>query len=84
LALCDSINYANNSIIITQKQKINALDSIYINEYKKSLFLAENIKQLNNDIRKQHRQSQGKIIGFSSISFLGGIGTGFLISKIAR
>lgn len=84
LALCDSINYANNSIIITQKQKINALDSIYINENKKSLFLAENIKQLNKDIRKQHRQSQGKIIGFSSISFLGGIGTGFLISKIAR
>jgi hypothetical protein len=84
LYVCDSLNNINDLIIFTQKQKINALDSIYINENKKSLFLAENIKQLNKDIRKQHRQSQGKIIGFSSLSFLGGIGTGFLISKIAR
>lgn len=82
LSLCDSLNNANNSIILSQKQKINALDSIYLNENKKSLLYAENIKQLNKDIKKQHRQSQGKIIGFSSLSFLGGIGTGFLISKI--
>ena len=84
LSLCDSLNNANNSIIVTQKEKINALDSIYSNEAKKSLLYAENIKQLNKDIKKQHRQANGKIIGFSSLSFLGGIGTGFLISKIAR
>lgn len=82
LFICDSLNNANNSIILIQKQKINTLDSIYSNENKKALLYAENIKQLNKDIRKQHRQSQGKIIGFSSLSFLGGIGTGFLISKI--
>lgn len=84
LFICDILNNANNSIILSQKEKINALDSIYLNESKKSLLYAENIKQLNKDIRKQHRQANGKIIGFSSLSFLGGIGTGFLISKIVR
>lgn len=82
--ICDSLNLANNSIILNQKEKINVLDSIYSNEIKKSVYYAENIKQLNKDLKKQHRQANGKIIGFSSLSFLGGIGTGFLISKIAR
>ena len=73
---------ANNSIIYSQKSKINILDSIYSNESKRANLYAENIKQLNKNLKKQHRQSQGKIIGFSTLSFLGGIGTGFLISKI--
>lgn len=80
---------ANNSIILTQKEKMIALDSIYYNEQNKFLneqnranLYAENIKQLNKNLKKQHRQSQGKIIGFSTLSFIGGIGTGFLISKI--
>lgn len=84
LFVCDSLNNANNSIILSQKQKINALDNIYSNENKKALLYAENIKQLNKDIKKQHRQANGKIIGFSSLSFLGGIGTGFLISKVVK
>lgn len=84
LYLCDSLNLANNDIIFTQNQKINALDSIYSNEARKSKFYAENIKELNKTLKRQHRQSNGKIIGFSSLSFLGGIGTGFLIKTFTK
>lgn len=84
LYLCDSLNLANNDIILTQNEKINALDSIYSNEARKSKFYAENIKELNKTLKRQHRQSNGKIIGFSSLSFLGGIGTGFLIKTFTK
>lgn len=89
LAICDSLNNTNNGIIDNQKTKMLFLDSIYSNEHNrflneqiKSNLFSEDIKTLNKNLKRQKRQSTGKIIGFSSLSFLGGIGTGFLISKI--
>jgi len=89
ITLCDSVNEVNNGIIDNQKSKMLLLDSIYsnehsrlLNEQEKSNLFSQDIKALNKSLVRQKRQSTGKIIGFSTISFIGGIGTGFLISKI--
>ena len=78
LALCDSLNTINDSIINTQFYKISVLDSIN-NTIAFQNYLANNsIKELNKTLKKQKRVSTGKTIGYSLLGTSVGFGIGFI------
>lgn len=82
LALCDSLNTINDSIINNQTYKINVLDSIN-NTISFQNYLANNsIKELNKTLKKQKRVSTGKAIGYSLLGTSVGFGIGFITGAL--
>ena len=78
LALCDSLNTINDSIINTQFYKINVLDSINSTIAFQNYLANNSIKELNKTLKKQKRVSTGKAIGYSLLGTSVGFGIGFI------
>lgn len=78
LALCDSLNTINDSIINTQTYKINVLDSINGTIAFQNYLANNSIKELNKTLSKQKRVSTGKAIGYSLLGTSVGFGIGFI------
>jgi hypothetical protein len=82
LALCDSLNTINDSIINTQFYKISVLDSINTTIAFQNYLANNSIKELNKTLKKQKIVSTGKAIGYSLLGAAVGFGTGFIIGTI--
>jgi hypothetical protein len=82
LALCDSLNTINDSIINTQFYKISVLDSINSTIAFQNYLANNSIKELNKTLKKQKIVSTGKAIGYSLLGTAVGFGTGFIIGTI--
>jgi hypothetical protein len=78
LALCDSLNTINDSIINTQTYKINVLDSINSTIAFQNYLANNSIKELNKTLNKQKKVSTGKAIGYSLLGTSVGFGIGFI------
>jgi hypothetical protein len=78
LALCDSLNTINDSIINTQFYKISVLDSINSTIAFQNYLANNSIKELNKTLKKQKRVSTGKAIGYSLLGTSVGFGIGFI------
>ena len=78
LALCDSLNTINDSIINTQFYKISVLDSINSTIAFQNYLANNSIKELNKTLKKQKRISTGKTIGYSLLGTSVGFGIGFI------
>lgn len=78
LALCDSLNTINDSIINTQFYKISILDSINSTIAFQNYLANNSIKELNKTLKKQKKVSTGKTIGYSLLGTSVGFGIGFI------
>ena len=82
LALCDSLNTINDSIINTQTSKISVLDSINSTLAYKNYLADRSIKELNNTLKKQKIKSTGKTVGYTLLGTCVGFGIGFLSGSL--
>lgn len=78
LALCDSLNTINDSIINTQFYKIGILDSINSTIAFQNYLANNSIKELNKTLKKQKKVFTGKAIGYSLLGTSVGFGIGFI------
>lgn len=82
LALCDSLNTINDSIINTQTSKISVLDSINSTLAYKNYLADKSIKELNNTLKKQKIKSTGKTVGYTLLGTCVGFGIGFVSGSL--
>lgn len=82
LALCDSLNTINDSIINTQTSKISVLDSINSTLAYKNYLADKSIKNLNSTLNKQKIKSTGKTVGYTLLGTCVGFGIGFLSGSL--
>lgn len=82
LALCDSLNTINDSIINTQTSKISVLDSINSTLAYKNYLADKSIKDLNSTLNKQKIKSTGKTVGYTLLGTCVGFGIGFLSGSL--
>jgi hypothetical protein len=82
LALCDSLNTINDSIINTQTSKISVLDSINSTLAYKNYLADKSIKNLNSTLKKQKIKSTSKTVGYTLLGTCVGFGIGFLSGSL--
>lgn len=82
LALCDSLNTINDSIINTQTSKISVLDSINSTLAYKNYLADKSIKDLNSTLKKQKIKSTGKTVGYTLLGTCVGFGIGFVSGSL--
>lgn len=82
LALCDSLNIINDSIINTQTSKISVLDSINGTLAYKNYLADKSIKDLNSTLNKQKIKSTSKTVGYTLLGTCVGFGIGFLSGSL--
>jgi hypothetical protein len=82
LALCDSLNTINDSIINTQTSKISVLDSINSTLAYKNYLADKSIKDLNSTLNKQKVKSTSKTVGYTLLGTCVGFGIGFLSGSL--
>jgi hypothetical protein len=79
---CDSLNNVNDTIIKVQTSKIEVLDSIINTQEYKQAQMKEDITYLNKSLKKQKRQSTGKILGYSTLGIVVGFAIGLTVGVL--
>lgn len=79
---CDSLNNVNDTIIKIQTSKIEVLDSIINTQEYKQTQMKEDISYLNKSLKKQKRQSTGKILGYSTLGIVVGFAIGLTVGVL--